>query len=225
MIINHSAIINAKLSNEKIGSSKTQQSGIDNSKINYEDAYIPAFNDFINLVEDKYDDDDTRVHPCAKNTQFASIDDLSEFRYAYHDIDHNGIKELIITNGESITGIYTLVSGVPKVLLEVNTYRTFITAITPDGFIYHSGSSGWAYGYSWIWKIANGNKIVLVEGYLTDLDDDEETIKYSKVTPIKTIAISKNVYDAEMEKYYKVPMLDLSYSPIPIESLNIKNRK
>jgi antitoxin component YwqK of YwqJK toxin-antitoxin module len=220
---NNVASNNANINVNKIDSN-IQKSAIDESKINYEDAYITAFNDFIHLLEGKYDDDRDRVQPCAKNGYIASIDNLSEFGYVYHDIDNNGIKELIITNGDSITSIYTLVSGVPKLLLEVNAYRDLIVGITADGFIYRYGSASWANNYHWIEKIENGDTKVYVEEYFTELGDDGKTIKYAKVTPLKTTTINKNEYDTEIAKYAKVSMLDLSYSAIPTKSSDVKTQ-
>lgn len=92
-------------------------------------------------------------------------DDLG---YTMMDLDHNGIDELIITDGTNIYDLYTIVQD--EVIAPVNILSAMERIkyyLTEDNVIYHFGSSSASANYQTFSRL-EGSNLVLIEGYFYD---------------------------------------------------------
>ena len=102
-------------------------------------------------------------------------EDLSRLGYHTPDLDHDGVRELIISDGGVIFDLYTLQGDELVWLLtggERNSYQ-----LCMDGYIFNHGAISAASFCEDVYYVKNG-QLVLKEGLL--FDDMNETSKWMR---------------------------------------------
>ena len=170
-------------------------------------AYIDVLNRYAQAVAEKWEFmqcEDNRI--CYMVMFHENLD-----RLGYHtpDLDHNGVRELIISDGNVIYDLYTL-NGDELVWLlsggERNSYQLCL-----DGYIYNHGANGAASFEDNVYYLKNG-ELILKEGIFFDGMKDPATWLLSGEGIETPEPVNANRYQEMQDAYQKVT---IPLTPIP----------
>jgi hypothetical protein len=126
--------------------------------------------------------------------------DISEVSYTFHDIDKNGVKELIFTTGDSAGILYTYSDGAALALACRYGSRDRFDGINELGYMHGSGSSSAYSGAANYLRIADDGRssvvVALIEYEVSE--EDGNTVLYNVMTPDRTGFMT----DAELSKLF-----------------------
>lgn len=170
-------------------------------------AYIDVLNRYAQAVAQKWDFIQCEENQICYMVMFR--EDLSTLGYHTPDLDHDGVRELIISDGNVIYDLYTL-DGEELVWLlsggERNSYQ-----LCHDGFIFNHGSASAASFQDNVYYVKNG-QLILKEGILFDGSQEPATWLLSGEgieTPEK---VNANRYQEMLDSYQKV---SIPLTPFP----------
>jgi len=93
-------------------------------------------------------------------------DDISECKYTFHDIDQNGVSELIFTTEGGTAFIYTLDGAKNVLLAQWGGYRDHFEGINERGYMFGGGSSSASSGgISYVHISAEGTSVEVTDVY------------------------------------------------------------
>lgn len=99
-------------------------------------------------------------------------DFVGELGYALRDLNGDGINELMITDGENVYDLYTIIQDETTGALHLFTASERIRYyLTEDNWIYRFGSESAAVSYHTLYSL-DGLELTLLEGYMYDGETD-----------------------------------------------------
>ena len=147
-------------------------------------------------------------------------EEVRNIYYALYDINSDGVKELIVAEGENenyftLHDIFTYYNGKPVELLPYYEFgnRVYFT-VHSNGVIYVEGSNS---AFSWAWecyKLPSKSSLVkYIEGYVADYDYDYDYEYYYKVDEYGDFEeyVSEEYYYDRLD-YYDTPEVDFSWT-------------
>ena len=160
----------------------------------YREKYAPVINEYIDAI--------LRGNMEYSETSYLQSDfyPTDEFKYAFIDLNSNGVKEMIVTENGDINCIYALKNGVPYTLI----YRTFVDHITvkKDDYIFysHTGNGGKARQFS-VYKLDNNDNMIEVSSGGLHWEVDMSTGEGVAECGIDDRDVSLSEYEAIDSKY------------------------
>ena len=161
--------------------------------------YIDVLNRYAQAVAEKWDFIQCEENQICYMVMFQQ--DLSKLGYHTPDLDHDGVRELMISDGNVIYDLYTL-EGEELVWLlsggERNSYQLCL-----DGYIFNHGSNGAASFQDNVYYVKNG-ELILKEGIFFDGMKEPATWLLSGEGIETPEPVNSNRYQQMVDTYQKV---------------------
>jgi len=143
----------------------------------------------------------------------ATVEDpLDTIGYCLRDLDGDGEDELIITDGGTLYGVYTLENGKAKsILCSWERCRYYLCG---DGYLYSEGSGGAAVTYYEFIRLEDG-RMFTVESLMTDYSSDPESpwFRLSTGTDDTVTPITEEEFNHALIAHGEIQK-DLSFTPL-----------